>query len=85
MDSAADLNRMRWQCRRGMLELDLTLAQFLETEYPQLPENLRKALRELLELSDPDLWDAICGVAEPPDQDIRSVLAMLRHIKSNAV
>ncbi|MDJ0806588.1 MAG: succinate dehydrogenase assembly factor 2, partial [Gammaproteobacteria bacterium] len=36
MNDDAELNRLRWQCRRGMLELDLLLLGFLETRYPRL-------------------------------------------------
>jgi antitoxin CptB len=84
-DSKSDFNRLRWQCRRGMLELDLTLSRFLENEYSHLPTHLQAGFRALLELSDPDLWNAICGGAEPQDEDMVSVLAMLRGLKSDTV
>lgn len=82
MDEA---NRVRWQCRRGMLELDIALSQFLEAEYARLPRNLQHAFRALLELADPDLWEAICGAEPSADEDVRIVLSMLRRIKSQAV
>ncbi|MGH8753044.1 MAG: succinate dehydrogenase assembly factor 2, partial [Burkholderiales bacterium] len=28
------MNRLRWNCRRGMLELDLVLTGFLDKHYP---------------------------------------------------
>jgi antitoxin CptB len=74
----ADLNRLRWQCRRGMLELDVVLTQFLDTQYSRQPDNLQAAFRALLQLPDPDLWDAIAGRVEPDDPDIRRVLAAVR-------
>ena len=70
--------RLRWQCRRGMLELDLLLTQFLEAEYSHQPANMQAAFRALLELPDPELWDAILGRVELDDPDIRRVLAAVR-------
>ena len=31
MPSKVELNRLRWRCRRGLLENDLVLERFLET------------------------------------------------------
>jgi antitoxin CptB len=75
---SSDFNRVRWQCRRGMLELDLILNRFLETDYENLPANLQAAFRALLELPDPDLWDKVRGSVEPQDADVLEVLALLR-------
>jgi antitoxin CptB len=75
---SSDFNRVRWQCRRGMLELDLILNRFLETDYKNLPANLQAAFRALLELPDPDLWDKVRGSVEPQDADVLEVLALLR-------
>lgn len=85
MDRAADLNRVRWQCRRGMLELDLALNRFLKDGYSLLPKNLQSAFSALLELPDPDLWDIVRGSAEPQDADMRTVAALLQYIKSAGV
>ncbi len=52
-------NRLRWQCRRGMLELDTLLLAFLDTGYPFLPPAHQHAFAELLELDDMTLWDTI--------------------------
>ena len=48
----SDLNRLRWQCRRGMLELDLLLLEFLENEYPALDTASQQAFVALLEYPD---------------------------------
>lgn len=85
MDRAADLNRVRWQCRRGMLELDLALKRFLEDGYSLLPKNLQSAFSALLELPDPELWDIVRGSSEPQDADMRTVAVLLRHIKGAGV
>ena len=47
--------RTRWQCRRGMRELDELLAGYFEHSYGGSSEAEKKAFRELLALPDPEL------------------------------
>ena len=49
------LNRLRWQCRRGQLELDLILNDFLERHFAGLSPAEQNAFARLLELPDPTL------------------------------
>lgn len=57
------LNRLRWHCRRGMLELDLVLARFLEENYAGLTARQRQEFETLLELEDHELWQRVRGEA----------------------
>jgi antitoxin CptB len=57
-----DLNRLRWHCRRGMLELDMVLARFLEERYARLTSQQRQEFESLLDLEDQELWQRISGV-----------------------
>ena len=70
--------RLRWRCRRGMLENDLVLARFLEAKGKTLTEDEVAMLDRLLDLTDNDLWDLIAGRREPQDQDVVPVLLQLR-------
>ena len=66
------LERLRWRCRRGLLELDLVLARFIE-QYPQLDIALRDEFDRMLDMPDTLLWDAICGriaPLNPPQQEL---------------
>ena len=47
--------RLRWQCRRGMRELDVLLTNYLEDQYPESAEPDKEAFRRVLALPDPDL------------------------------
>lgn len=47
--------RLRWQCRRGMRELDVLLSRYLQDTYPQSSEREKAAFEQLLSLSDPEL------------------------------
>jgi antitoxin CptB len=74
----ADLRRLRWRCRRGLLENDLVLARFLDRHGAGLDGARLAALNELLELPDPELWDLVSGRRECDDQRLAAVLALIR-------
>ena len=63
---------MRWQCRRGLLELDLILERYLE-KHPADGE-----LAPLLELPDNDLLDIAMGRSEQYAEELKDVVARLR-------
>lgn len=50
------LQRLRWQCRRGMLELDLILQAFLDKNYLKLASDDQDLFEELLTYSDQELY-----------------------------
>ena len=70
--------RLRWQCRRGMRELDLLLTDYLENDYPQSSEDQKQAFRELLELPDPDLIGYLLGAQTPADSALANVVSQIR-------
>ena len=75
-------SRLRWRCRRGMRELDVVLARYLEGDYPQANPHERRAFEALLELQDPDLLGALIGRTTPPaDPDMAHVLKILAHYR----
>ncbi len=78
MPTPTELNRLRWRCRRGMLENDLVLARFLDARGATITEAEVAALDRLLDLSDNDLWDLLSGRAEPTDERLRSLVDALR-------
>ncbi|MDR2195367.1 MAG: succinate dehydrogenase assembly factor 2 [Gallionellaceae bacterium] len=71
------LERLRWRCRRGMLELDIILQRFINQHYPGLNASQRAAFDALLDFPDAELWDMIAGETPPPETD-EAVLALLR-------
>jgi antitoxin CptB len=79
MDRAA-LNRLRWRCRRGMLENDLVLTRFLDTRGDRITEAELAALESMLEMSDNDLWEMLSGRQEPADAALMPLLERLRAV-----
>ena len=75
---ARERDRIRWHCRRGMLELDLVLNDFVERRLGRLDAAQIAAFRELLEYPDNDLLDLIMRRAEAADEGVRGVLDLVR-------
>jgi antitoxin CptB len=73
-------NRLRWRCRRGMLENDLILTRFLDVRGDAITEQEVAALDILLELSDNELWDLLSGREEPADAAVAPLLERLKAI-----
>ena len=72
----SEADRIRWQCRRGLLELDLVLAKFLDRHLENLsPVNLA-ALKRLLDYPDNDLWDLATGKRTPPDAESALIIKL---------
>jgi antitoxin CptB len=72
-----ETDRLRWSCRRGLLELDLILQGFLERHLEGLDAGERGIFRELLEFPDNDLLDWAMGRQEP-DPRYLGVVRLLR-------
>jgi len=72
------LARIRWRCRRGLLENDLILTRFLAAKGATLTEARIAMLDKLLALTDNELLDLIVGRAEPVDASVSPLLDELR-------
>jgi antitoxin CptB len=78
-DSSVSVSRLRWQCRRGMRELDLLLVRYLETDYSVATETEQRAFERLLELSDPELLSYLLHGQIPADRELAHVFQRLRN------
>ncbi len=74
-----ELERARWRCRRGLLELDIILQRFMDQHYAQLGENELWQFEMLLSQSDNDLWDMIAARKTLADDRLQSVLKLLQN------
>lgn len=70
--------RLRWQCRRGMRELDELLARYLENAHGQASESEKSAFRELLTLPDPVLIGYLLGSQMHDDPELADVIDKIR-------
>ncbi len=73
------LERLRWQCRRGMLEVDLLLNRFLQTGYAQLTDEDKRRFVSLLEYPDQVLLAWLMGRERPVDGGVAHVVDRIRN------
>ena len=85
MDALIDeraLSKLRWRCRRGLLENDLFIERFFARHAAQLTEDQAQGLLTLMDLSDNDLLDLLLARREPIGElerdDVVQVLRMMR-------
>ena len=77
-----NIPRLQWACRRGMLELDLILGNFLRNGYPTLNEDDKHRFVALLECADPELFAWLMGHAQPEDQELMTIVEIIRsHVR----
>ena len=76
----AGLDRLRWRCRRGLLELDIVLGRYLDRYAAGMEREELDALAELLDMPDNDLWDVVSGRSERYDPRLGSIVARLRAV-----
>lgn len=74
--------RLAWQCRRGMLELDLFLMTFLEKDYDNLANDSKQDFIKLLEIADTKLLEYLMGRHVHKEARIQHVIEAIR--KSSA-
>jgi antitoxin CptB len=64
--------KLKWKCRRGLLELDIVLERYLKGG------DVDPRLSELLDMPDNDLWDIVAGRSEEYQSHLKDVVARLR-------
>jgi antitoxin CptB len=74
----SELARMRWKCRRGMLELDLLLRGFLDSGYRDLDEAGQQLFDRILDYPDAVLLEWLMGRIRPTDKDVAQIVDNIR-------
>ena len=77
-----ELSKLRWRCRRGLLENDLFIERFFARFESTLTQRHAQGLRSLMDLADNDLLDLLLRRREPTgdqsSEEAHEVLDMLR-------
>ncbi|MGB4115115.1 MAG: succinate dehydrogenase assembly factor 2 [Polaromonas sp.] len=60
-----ELSKLRWRCRRGLLENDLLIEKFFNRHQANLTVSQAKGMGDLMDLSDNDLLDLLLQRKEP--------------------
>ncbi len=76
------LSKLKWRCRRGLLENDLFIERFFQRHEADLTVRQAQGLNTLMDLSDNDLLDLLLRRRQPEGElatdDVNEVLQMLR-------
>ena len=76
------LSKLKWRCRRGLLENDLLIERFFGRHEAQLTVRQADAMNTLMDLADNDLLDLLLRRKDPAGEmdttDVRELLGLLR-------
>ncbi len=75
--------RLLWSCRRGMLELDILLKDFVCLSYDSLQLNDQQVFSQLLDYPDAVLFDLLMGKSVAADEGIASVIKQIRSVATS--
>jgi len=80
--SVRALSKLKWRCRRGLLENDLFIARFFDRHESRLTFGQAHALEKLMDLADNDLLDLLMRRKEPEAElatpPVIALLALMR-------
>lgn len=69
--------RLRWACRRGMLELDVLFMPFVEEAYDGLSIEDKVTFERLLACQDPELFAWFMGHEICEDQELNAMVQFI--------
>jgi antitoxin CptB len=75
--------RLRWSCRRGMLELDVLLGKFLEEAFLTSSEQEQAMFVQFIDNNDQDLFNWLTGKEVPADPDSKIMAEKVRFHAKN--
>lgn len=77
MFEAKRLARLKWACRRGMLELDVLFLPFVEEAFGDLEFEQQETFERLLTCDDPDLFAWFMGHQQCDDPELADMVAII--------
>jgi antitoxin CptB len=79
---ASALSKLRWRCRRGLLENDLFIEKFFNRHAPDMTVGHARSMYALMELADNDLLDVFLGrphtQAVAQQEDVKALLSLMQ-------
>lgn len=78
MFEAKRIARLKWACRRGMLELDVLLLPFVEQAFDTLSFAEQETFERLLTSDDPDLYAWFMGHQPCLDPDFAKMVTLVK-------
>ncbi|WP_448211946.1 FAD assembly factor SdhE [Colwellia sp. MEBiC06753] len=77
MSLAKNKARLKWACRRGMLELDVLFMPFVDEAYEHLTEQQQIEFERLLTCDDPELFAWFMGHETCEDKALNEIVQII--------
>jgi antitoxin CptB len=76
-----EYERLRWACRRGMLELDLFLVPFFEACFSKLTVAEQETFAHLLSATDPELLSWLMAHTQHENKEVALIVDKIRQYR----
>jgi len=73
------LKRLRWQCRRGMLELDLLFLPFVDHVFGTMSQDEQRVFERLLKCNDQELYNWLIKHELVEDKELQAMVERVRN------
>lgn len=73
-----EASRLRWACRRGMLELDILLERYLDKRYEHASSEEQVLFQALLACQDQELFEWLVNAEVPANEQYAKMVAIIR-------
>jgi antitoxin CptB len=77
-EKSTGMKRLRWRCRRGLLELDLLFEAYLDKGYADSTEEEKNDFLRLLEYPDQSLQEWLLGKVQPEDESLNGIIQRIQ-------
>jgi antitoxin CptB len=78
MNITDKVKQLAWQCRRGMLEIDILVKRYLDHHYVSASDADRVCFEQFLTENDQNLFEWLTGKTPAPRQDYQALIAIMR-------
>jgi len=78
-----DLGKLRWRCRRGMKELDILLARYVNERFENASIEEQEAFQRLLETQDTVIYAYCLGQEQPPEHVAPLIARITAHASAD--
>lgn len=84
MTEENELGRLRWQCRRGIKEVEVVLVPFFDQFYHSIDQREQALFQRLLECHDVEMFEWFTHRAQPEDPELREFVAKVLTLLDDA-
>ena len=80
---AVEYSELKWRCRRGMLELDILLNNYLDGHYATMSQEQGALFSEVLDYPDQVLLDLLLGNMQSSDVRVNNMITEIQKLNQS--